>query len=125
MLRPKLADYFARNIYAEVNQQLDDFFHPPVFNNMSNDERRHFQRSILTIPMKKPTDENTSAGIVEMRKTYARSHEPWDKEEISLFHLAVDKTNDINFLTSAFQRSPNSIKASYEQMLKQKAVSEE
>ena len=120
-IRPRLADYFEKNIYKEITQQLDNFFFPPVYNHFSETARKTLHDSINNIPIEKPTEALTNQNIVELRKTYPRSHEPWKNKEVNLFHETVQQTNDIDFLSLVFQRSPNSIKAAYEQMIKKSA----
>ena len=77
--------------------------------------------AVNTLPIAKPT-ETLSEAIQELRKTYPRSHEPWSEKEILFFNTAVKHTNDVDFLSHAFQRSPNSMKGAYEQMLKKQEV---
>ena len=120
-IRPRLADYFEKNIYKEITQQLDNFFFPPVYNHFSETARKTLHDSVNNIPIEKPTEALTNQNIVELRKTYPRSHEPWKNKEVTLFHETVQQTNDIDFLSLVFQRSPNSIKAAYEQMIKKSA----
>ena len=80
------------------------------------------QIAVRNIPIEKETSSITNQNIIELRKSYPRSHEPWNEKEIILFHEAIRQTNDMEFLSQVFQRSPNSIKAAYENTLKQKAA---
>ncbi len=121
-IRPRLSAYFEKNIYTAITQQLDTFFFPPVYNHLQQNEKGSLIESVQKFPIEKPTASITNQHIAELRKTYPRSHEPWKEKEIKLFHETVEQTNDIDFLSQTFQRSPNSIKAAYENMIKNRGA---
>ena len=121
-IRQKLADYFDRHIYAETIKEINSFFLSDPYNNYSDAARELLQIAIRNIPIEKETSSITNQNIVALRKTYPRSHEPWKEKEIVLFHEAIEQTNDIEFLSLVFQRSPNSIKAAYENVISKLAA---
>lgn len=72
------------------------------------------------MPLEKD-DTAVSDNIKELRKTFKRSHEPWSERELLYIKKAFEHTNDLTFLANAFQRSPNSLKAMFEQLLKKES----
>jgi len=122
VIRPRLAEYFAKNIYSEVETILHEFFSEPIRNSLTQPQQESLLNAVAKLPMERTTESLNNPNIVELRKTYPRSHEPWSEKEISYFHKTIEHTNDIDFLVKAFQRSANSIQAAYKSSLKVKVV---
>lgn len=118
-IRKFLAPYFEKYIYSECNKEVEEFFAPPIHNFLSEEAISEFTNAILNIPIEKPT-ESLSEALQELRKSFPRSHEPWSNKEIELYQSAVQHTNDLAFLSKVLQRSENSVKANYANLLKMK-----
>ena len=56
--------------------------------------------------------------ILEERKTFPRAYEPWSDQEEILFEKAIEHSNDIDFLSTAFQRNPGNIRSYYKKRKK-------
>ena len=119
IIRPVLASYFEMHFYSEIETELEDFFAVPVYNKLNEQSQKNLILAVSTLPIEKAT-ETLSEAIQELRKQYARSHEAWSEKEILFYRKAVQNTNDLDFLVKAFQRSPNSVKAMYGNMVKNK-----
>ena len=117
-IRPHLAEYFAKNIYSEAETKLHEFFSEPIRNSLTETQQESLLNAVAKLPIERTTESLSNPNIVELRKTYPRSHEPWSEKEISYFHKTIEHTNDIDFLVKAFQRSANSIQAAYKNSLK-------
>ncbi len=118
-IRPQLAEYFKKHIYSEVENKIHEFFSKPVYNNLSPTKREDLLSAVSKLPMERTTESFNNPNIVELRKTYPRSHEPWNDKEILFFNKTIEHTNDIDFLSLAFQRSPNSMQAAYKNRVKE------
>ena len=59
---------------------------------------------------------------LELRKSHPRAGEPWTETESLAFAQAIEYTNDINFLSDLFRRTPASMAGAYGQMLKRRAL---
>jgi len=93
------------------NEVTTKFFEANIFNRFTDEQHQIFVKTIAAIPIQKPTETITSEHIIEMRKTFPRSHEPWSIEEEKLLEKAITLTNDKNVLCSIFLRSGNSLMA--------------
>ncbi|MBK9671221.1 MAG: DNA helicase RecQ [Bacteroidetes bacterium] len=118
-LRPVLLAYFEKHFYANTQQQVQDFFAAPYYNHLNESSKQNLKRAVSSLPILKSGETLTDA-VRELRKTFPRSHETWTDQEIAYYREAFKHTNDLNFLTSVFLRSENSIKAMYTNLLKQK-----
>lgn len=116
-IRTTLSAYFEKNFYAQEQQQIEAFFAAPIFNKLNFESRQNLLLAIQNLPLQKST-ESLSEPLKEMRKKYPRSHEPWTEKEIFYYQKAIEHTNDLEFLAKTFQRSENSVKAFYSNILK-------
>jgi hypothetical protein len=117
-IRPRLKEYFDKNIYIETENKFKEFFSAPIYNRLSETSREGLINAVAKLPIEKTTESFNNPNVTELRKTFPRSHEPWSEKEILYFRKAVEHTNDVEFLSKAFQRSVNSIEAAYKQTLK-------
>ena len=118
-IRSILSAYFEKNFYAQEQQQIEAFFAEPIYNKLNFESRQNLLLAIQNLPLQKAT-ESLSEPIKEMRKKFPRSHEPWTEKEIFYYQKAIEHTNDLDFLARTFQRSENSVKAFYGNILKSK-----
>jgi hypothetical protein len=123
-IRDRLKEYFEKNIYKDVKEEVESFFSAETYIHLADDERQNLEALICSIPMQR-TAESLTPVMADIRKTYSRSHEPWSYEEMEAFKTAVQKTNDIAFLSALFRRSPGAIRGIYEQLLKRKMMQDE
>lgn len=121
-LKALLLEYFKKEIYKDVQKVLPDFFGTPTYNRLSENELISLHQAINDIPIAKPTSTITSAHILELRKKYPRSHEPWTETEATVFENIIQKTNNLKLLTEILQRSENSIIAAWENLEKKKNI---
>ena len=97
---------------------MNAFFATKTYNRLSETSQQSLIKAVNELPMQR-SEEALTDNIKELRKTYPRSHEPWSDREILFIKKALDNTNDLQFLSKAFQRSDTSIKAVYEKMVKE------
>ncbi len=109
-IRPILGVYFEKNVREEGKSKQEEFFAAPTYNHLNEPSRKNLVMAIGQLALEKPT-ETLSAAVQEIRKTFARSHEPWSEKEIIFYRKALEHTNDLQFLAQTFQRSENSVKA--------------
>ena len=119
-IRAVLAPYFEKHFYSVIEKQVENFFAEPFYNNLNENSQQSLLAAINSLPIEKLT-ETLSENIQELRKKYARSHEPWSDKEILIYKKAIEQTNDLDFLAMAFQRSNASVKGMYQQIIKRNA----
>ena len=113
-----LLSYFKKEIYKDDEHDLPEYFKEPHFNQLTEKELTRFRQEIDGIPIAKPTASLSSAYIIELRKKYRRSHEPWGPLETEIFQKVIQKTNKLDLLIELIQRSPKSIIAARENWMK-------
>ena len=121
----QLKKYFAENHVAErfpTNEETERFFSSALFNNYSDSSKKLLIKLVSGLPLERTDDSITNEYILEQRKLYKRAYEPWSREEGLLFEKAMSQTNDIEFLSTAFQRNPASLK-SYIRKMKVSGIS--
>lgn len=84
-----------------------DFFQQALFNHYSVENMERLKQQVSELGLSK--SEHLAAYIQKARLHYPRSHEPWKAPEDELLWNALQQTNDLNFLSSCFQRGPNAI----------------
>ena len=94
---------------------LYPFFDAPHHNKLSPAAAQQLGDKVLGLPMQRT--ENLSEYVIEKRKTFPRSNEPWPEEELRLLTIALQFTNDVAFLSQAFGRSELAISAQSEKIL--------
>ncbi|HMT30875.1 MAG TPA: HRDC domain-containing protein [Bacteroidia bacterium] len=107
-----------KNIYdqqsiAIYKHAADTFFTESTYNNIPEITRNQLKQTIASLPENRPTSTITNEYILNQRKTHPRSYEHWLEPEITIFREVVSQTNDINFITTIFNRSHESVKAYY------------
>lgn len=85
------------------------YFGEPHFNKLSEKAIAQLKEKVAAIPLVKT--EGLSESLVERRKLFPRSHEPWPDEELRLLKVALGFTNDLEFLGSCFGRSVQAMMA--------------
>lgn len=100
-----------KNISNPVSKQSESFFNPPSYNNLSERSKQSLQKTISEFPVLRPDSEITNPYITEQRKIFKRAYEPWSEKEEAAFTEAIKHTNDIDFLSEAFQRNPGNMKS--------------
>jgi ATP-dependent DNA helicase RecQ len=113
-----LHTYFKKEIYKDDEFEVPDYFKEPYFNQINENEFEKLKNEINAIPIVKPTASLASAYIIELRKKYRRSHEPWGPLETEIFQKVIQKTNKMEILIQLIQRSPKSIIAARENWMK-------
>ncbi len=116
-IRAHLLPYFEKHFYSESQKQLDEFFSEPFYNLLDKKSTQRLIAAISYLPLEKPT-EGLSEALQALRKTHPRANEPWSEKEIELYRNATEHTNDLHFLSNAFQRSEKSVKSFYATLLK-------
>jgi superfamily II DNA helicase RecQ len=120
----ELKQFFTTQIETKSVNASDEYFGSEIFNHLSPPAREQLFRVIKGLPINRPTESIDNEYILTQRQTHPRSYEPWLEPEISIFKEAVSQTNDLTFVASAFQRSPDSLKAYYKKMFVANAISE-
>jgi ATP-dependent DNA helicase RecQ len=92
------------------------FFDGPLYNNMQPGRQEKMTHQIKQLEILRPDETITNEYILEQRKTFQRSYEPWSEEELTLFRQALDQTNDLDIHAQIFLRNPGSIRAQYKKM---------
>lgn len=95
------------------------YFQEPHFNKLSEKAILQLREKVAAIPLVKT--ENLSESLIERRKTFPRSHEPWPDEEMRLLKRALEFTNDLEFLASAFGRSVQAMTAQGNRLMEESA----
>jgi len=71
----------------------------------------NIKKKILELPITKSNDQISDIRILELRKTSPRAYEPWSSDEDSLLNQVFKENNDINDLSTLFQRQPGAIRS--------------
>lgn len=116
-IREVIKPYFEKHFYSEIQDKVHSFFNSESYNHFSEKSQQGLINAVAELPMVRNPEE-LSENVKELRKTYPRTYEPWQEREILFLKKAFDNTNDLKFLSKAFQRSDASIKAMYEKLLK-------
>ncbi|MFN8393893.1 MAG: hypothetical protein U0176_04395 [Bacteroidia bacterium] len=85
------------------------YFEEPPVNRLTERAIQQLREKVAALPMQKT--EGLSEALIERRKIHPRSHEPWPEEELRLLTIALQYTNDTEFLADCFGRSVASIVA--------------
>lgn len=93
---------------------LHPFFDAPHHNKLTPAAEKQLREKVAAIPIQRT--ENLSEYVLEQRKMLPRSNEPWTEEELRLLKIALQFTNDVALLSSAFGRSERSISAQSERI---------
>jgi len=101
----------AKGVLTEA--EVEEFFTSAVFQNISEDELGKIRTEINGLPLLRADESISNDYILEQRKTYKRSYEPWGERETGLFLTAVEKTNDMELLSSLFQRNAGNLRSFY------------
>ncbi|MBA3899951.1 MAG: DNA helicase RecQ [Bacteroidetes bacterium] len=113
IIKPPLASFITNLLGGNMGK---DYFSLPVFNRLSQESREKLKNAIEALPIIKTDKDFTKFYILEIRKTYKRAYETWTEKEKYYLKLAVEHTNDLEFLGEAFQRPPSSLKTAWKKM---------
>lgn len=117
-IRENIKPYFEKHFYSNIENKVNAFFEGVSYNKLTEESKLSLIKAVAKLPMLRD-DEELSDNIKELRKTHSRSHEPWSDREILFIKKAFDYSNDLQFLSHAFQRSDTSIKAMFEKLVKE------
>jgi len=123
-LATELRQFFSDQIETKSVHASDEYFSSEIFNHLSPAARDQLFHVIKGLPINRPTGSIDNEYILQQRQTHPRSYEPWNEPEVSLFKEVISQTNDLPFIASAFQRSPDSLKAYYKKMFVANAIAE-
>ena len=97
-----------RNEKERLYKQID-FFRTKPFNKLSDNAIKQLKEKINEIGILKK--EHLSEYIVSSRIDYPRAYENWSEAEKELLKIAISYTNDLDLLSSCFQRGKSSIES--------------
>ncbi|MEJ2054659.1 MAG: hypothetical protein P8X42_12135 [Calditrichaceae bacterium] len=100
-------NYFEREKSAAQPWQEIAYFQEQTFNKLSDKAINQLKKKIRALGIMK-TD-NLTENILQARKRYRRSHEPWTTEELDLLTKALKYTNDLSLLSECFGRSRTAV----------------
>ena len=100
-----------KTILNPENKQSESFFNPPLYNKLSDESRESLKNAVAQLPVHRPDSVIDNPYIMEQRKTFRRAYEHWSEKEEEIFLNAIQHTNDIDFLSSVFQRNPGNLKS--------------
>ncbi|WP_041620462.1 hypothetical protein [Paludibacter propionicigenes] len=104
-------EYFAENkvprnskddLYSEI-----DFFRKEKFNRLSENAIKQLKEKVNELGIEKT--ENLTEYILNARIIHPRAYESWSDKEKTLLSKALEYTNDLDLLSSCFQRGKGSI----------------
>ena len=122
VLGPLLRDFFAQNVEGDVLKVLDDFFNNQLFNNLDDEKIRAVTDAISSLPINRRTETIDNEYILIQRKTHPRSYEHWYEPEVSLFEEIIAGTNNLDLIATIFQRSPDSLRAYYKKIFRNRVL---
>ncbi len=93
------------------NPVTENFFDSEKFNLLATHDIKTISQMIQNIPVNRITESIDNNFILEQRKDYPRSYEPWLQPEADLFAMIIEKTNDLGTIAEIFGRSPYSIRS--------------
>jgi hypothetical protein len=99
----------------EGERVIHPYFQAAPYNKLSERAIAQLKEKIHELPLQRT--EGLSASLIERRLTWPRSHEPWPEEEMRLLKKALEFTNDLAFLSTAFGRTDFAISAQAEKLL--------
>lgn len=119
----QLSDYFTEylskmsqgNNYSEYKHKDQDalkkidFFQKPVFNTLTQTDIKQIKNKVREIDFKKA--DNLSDYIIKARIRYPRAYEPWTAYEVDLLKQAIVQTNELEILSTCFQRGGGSLES--------------
>jgi len=86
-----------------------DYFQKEPFNNLSDEAINRLKEKINKLGVVKT--EGLSEEVRKARINYPRAYEAWTDEEKDILWEALQGTNDLDLLSSCFQRGENSIRS--------------
>jgi hypothetical protein len=107
------SEYFAENkltskiktdLYSEI-----DFFKKEKFNRLSENAIKQLKEKVNELGIEKT--ENLSEYVLNARTIHPRAYESWSDKEKTLLSKALEYTNDLDLLSTCFQRGKGSIEA--------------
>ena len=99
----------------EGERVIHPYFQAAPYNKLTERGITQLKEKINELPLLRT--EGLSDSLIERRLTWPRSHEPWPEEEIRLLKKALEFTNDLAFLSTAFGRTDFAISAQAEKLL--------
>ena len=84
-----------------------DFFQKPGFNTLTQTDILQIKKKVSAIDLKNA--ENLSDYIIKARIRYPRAYEPWTDYEVDLLRQAIVQTNELDILSTCFQRGRGSL----------------
>lgn len=125
-LTDHLADWILKHLKPAAQPRIETephpYFNEPHFNKLSEKAMQQLKEKVSSIPLVRV--EGLSESLIERRKLFSRSHEPWPEEEIRLLNIALDFTNDAEFLGTCFGRSATAITAQSTKLLEAKSLAQ-
>lgn len=100
----KLTNNSKNDLYGEI-----DFFRKENFNKLSENAIKQLKEKVNELGIEKT--ENLSEYILNARIIYPRAYESWSDKEKALLSKALEYTNDLDLLSTCFQRGKGSIES--------------
>jgi hypothetical protein len=126
----QLIDFFhvrLNALKAEVlRNQVNDgaepftFYEQEKFNRLSANAVNQLRDKVASLGIVK--SEGLTENVISARKMHPRAYEPWSSEEIELLRKAIQYTNDLELLSSCFQRGKTSIEAATAKLFRSESV---
>jgi hypothetical protein len=92
------------DLYSEI-----DFFKKEKFNRLSENAIKQLKEKVNELGIEKT--ENLSEYVLNARTIHPRAYESWSDKEKTLLSKALEYTNDLDLLSTCFQRGKGSIEA--------------
>jgi hypothetical protein len=100
----KLTSNIKTDLYSEI-----DFFKKEKFNRLSENAIKQLKEKVNELGIEKT--ENLSEYVLNARTIHPRAYESWSDKEKTLLSKALEYTNDLDLLSTCFQRGKGSIEA--------------
>ncbi|AKD04936.1 hypothetical protein POKO110462_22805 [Pontibacter korlensis] len=100
-----------------------DYFEQPTFCTLSDKGINQLKEKITELGMQKHPP-LLSDYIIQARTVYARAYEPWSAKEFEFLSKVLKYTNDLQLLSSCFQRGENSLRGVGKRLVQEGKVNE-
>jgi len=98
----KLTNNVKNDLYSDI-----DFFKKEKFNRLSENAIKQLKEKVNELGVEKT--ENLSEYVLNARIIHPRAYESWSEKEKTLLSKALEYTNDLDLLSTCFQRGKGSI----------------
>ncbi len=119
-IKPYISSFF--QTLKEETVESDEFFKAPVFNSFSEKERENLISAVNQLPLLRKSSDIDNEFILEQRKVFTRAYDHWSDKEKQMLNDALQKTNDVIFISKVFQRNPDNIKSSIKKIRKEEIL---